>query len=1239
MIFLVLFESYSAEATILTGSSIIKRISTDASDAQAMGVSSKPSISRDGRYVVFQSTAANLVYGDTNNLADLFLKDNLTGAITRISTSATGGEANGESYNAAISMYGQYVVFSSTATNLVPGDAPANCLDYLHGGTSNPCVEIFLKDTQTGEVKLVSADPTGQKATGNSYTSSISADGRYAAFDSNAANLVYREPGQCQSMYSSMSLNCVQFFVKDLQTGEIMMGSTSNAGAEANKDSDGGMISADGRFLTFNSRGSNLISGDTNATSDIFVKNLQSGVVNRASTTSSGGQSSSSTYQTVISPDGRFVVFGYGGMDLVAGTDRNSFLPDVFIKDTLTGSVSLVSQTQAGISSNNPCYSGTVSEDGRFVTFTSRATNLVPGTPRNISAVFVKDLATGELTDASISQAGEMADGENSWPVMSGDGRYIAFASEATNLVPGDSNAVEDVFLALASPLHASNILPSGNINSSSIAMEADLETNDSGLDPASVVVKIDDVGVSGCVLNLAHVQCPLTGLTEGQHTISISYSANDEIPGAGQGTFTLTPLSAGNILPAGFIGGGGATIEADLEANSSGIDSGSLIVSLDGSAVSDCSLSEAHVQCPVTGIAEGQHTVDVSYSAVDGVPGRGAGSFTVDLTQPIISGLAPAGWTNGQINLSATMSDTGSGINSGSVSVYLDGAAQSTLLCSINSSSISCPYFVLPSGHHTFQVSVMDQVGNSASASGEFVVDNVQPEITNTQPHGILNDRVFEISADYSDADSGIKTGSVRLTINGHDSTQYATISDTGISFMMGGGGAQSVYLTVPDNVGNITTEAWTFTAPSNYYFPWYDTISGKTWVLMSMPDSSQNNSFDVFLRNGAAQRMDTLSAGGPVGVAKGSTAPQYYGGRMDGPVKVTAREANALISERSLFGNSFEEVWATPYEDLDSHYYWPVYDGVGAAGMRSWVLVANPPDNPGAIEVEVRVHVPSQADRVFTTTLQPGQSATPEFPGVQGGPVEVTSWRSGGSKNNPADAARVITSERVLYNGAFNEMPGIPEWSLSPAWLWTWYDNNSPGASNWICIGNPNQSATYVVVIAGDSLLFEGYVPAGGTVPVQAPRGDPGGLGGPVMTMSCDTPSCESFGPDIYATQRVIWGPSFSEISGSAFIDNNAHWTWYDNANPGTTNWVLLSNLELHSSIYAEIKIGGVLRWAGYIPPFSNVTPTFPGLMAGPVEVKAWTNASKQTPTEIFASQRVLWNGYFNEIVGKAY
>lgn len=153
---------------------------------------------------------------------------------------------------------------------------------------------------------------------------------------------------------------------------------------------------------------------------------------------------------------------------------------------------------------------------------------------------------------------------------------------------------------------------------------------------------------------------------------------------------------------------------------------------------------------------------------------------------------------------------------------------------------------------------------------------------------------------------------------------------------------------------------------------------------------------------------------------------------------------------------------------------------------------------------------------------------------------------------------------------------------------------------------------------------------------------------IGGPVIVYGCFDPgNWETTEAPIVTSQRLIWGPSFSEIAGTPeadISDSNSNWTWYDQQSPGSKNWVLVSNPN-EVEIYAEVRIKGAIRWTGTILPYQNKTPTFSGVMGGPVEVEAWvSNIDPQTqlqkkvaPAPVFASQRVLWNGYFNEIVGK--
>jgi flagellin-like hook-associated protein FlgL len=413
------------------------RISTDSSGNQAMGGvlgvgSSAITISADGRYVAFDSYASNLVTGDTNGQTDVFIKDTVTGAATRVSTDSAGNQATGgASFAGAISADGRYVAFVSYATDLVAGD-------------TNGVRDAFIKDTVTGTTTRVSTDSAGNQATGGySYGGAISADGRYVAFWSTATNLV---AGDTNAQTDS--------FIKDTLTGVTRRISTDSSGNQAT----GGRsivtaISADGRYVAFSSTANNLVAGDTNGQADAFIKDTVTGVTTRVSTDSAGNQATGGySYGGAISADGRYVTFTSWANDLVVG-DTNGQI-DVFIKDTVTGVTTRVSTDSAGNQGNGPSEASSISADGRFVAFTSGADNLVTGDTNTRTDVFVKDTLTGVTTRASTDTAGNQGNpgtaffpGHSRTGVVSADGRFVAFASGASNLVAGDTNSQFDVFL------------------------------------------------------------------------------------------------------------------------------------------------------------------------------------------------------------------------------------------------------------------------------------------------------------------------------------------------------------------------------------------------------------------------------------------------------------------------------------------------------------------------------------------------------------------------------------------------------------------------------------------------------------------------------------------------------------------------------------------------------------------------------------------------------------------------
>jgi Tol biopolymer transport system component len=316
--------------------------------------------------------------------------------------------------------------------------------------------DVFVRDLRTGKTRRVSVSTSGRPANTSSFSPSISADGRRVAFVSEASNLVRHDAN-----------GAVDVFVRDLKTGEtrrVSVSSSGRRGGPAHKDRRSlcPSISADGRRVAFWSRARNLVRGDTNDASDVFVHDLRTGKAVRVSVSSSGEQASPAPGSAglvslsgcpSISADGRFVAFESQASNLVP--DDTNDAADVFVHDLRTGKTSRVSLGSSGEQGNDDVASGilgpscAISAHGRFVAFESFASNLVPADTNDVRDIFVHDRRTGETERVNVSSSGAQGNQGNSAglsPSISADGRFVAFTSGATNLVPGDTNHARDVF-------------------------------------------------------------------------------------------------------------------------------------------------------------------------------------------------------------------------------------------------------------------------------------------------------------------------------------------------------------------------------------------------------------------------------------------------------------------------------------------------------------------------------------------------------------------------------------------------------------------------------------------------------------------------------------------------------------------------------------------------------------------------------------------------------------------------
>ena len=342
----------------------------------------------------------------------------------RVSVSPEGTEGNDVSYDPSLSGDGRFVAFTSFASNLVAGDA-------------YPGTDIFVRDRLTGVTELVSVYSDAIQGNGDSEGPSISSDGRFIAFSSLASNLVSGDTNGLKDV-----------FVRDRQSGVTVRVSLSSDGFEGQGNSESPSISADGRFIAFDSDAANLVSDDTNARRDVFVHDRWTGVTQRVSLGEGGAEGTETSWGPSISGDGRIVVFTSFARNLVP--DDNNLWRDAFVYDRQTEAIERVSVAFDDQEENGGSTARSVSSDGRFVVFSSLASNLVAGYANPQTDVYVYDRSTRKVKVVSVARDGAFGDHGSIGASVSADGRVVAFHSLASNLVPGDENLAWDIFVRAA---------------------------------------------------------------------------------------------------------------------------------------------------------------------------------------------------------------------------------------------------------------------------------------------------------------------------------------------------------------------------------------------------------------------------------------------------------------------------------------------------------------------------------------------------------------------------------------------------------------------------------------------------------------------------------------------------------------------------------------------------------------------------------------------------------------------
>ena len=398
-----------------------KRVSVTSSGVQSDGESFITAVSGDGRYVAFSSFSTNLIPGGTNGWLQVLRYDSNDGSIIDTSLDYLGEQADIYSWFPTISADGNRVAFTSNSRALVP-DAP----DYVF--------QSYVRDVTANQTLIASSSAEGEAGDDESYFSAISGNGRYVAFSSFATNIV-PEGSETEHVY-----------VKDLQTGAIVRASVSTAGVPGNGRSSAPQISYDGRYAVFSSDATNLVDDDTNGVADVFVRDLQLNTTERVNVSSTGQQANGGSDWPTISGDGRYVAFECTASNLVI-PNTAAGRSNVYVYDRLMRTIMIASVDSEGNYGNAGSSGGVISANGRYVVFNSEATNLVDAPHTAQTQVYSHNLVTGQTVIVSVSSDGVPGNASSDWQSVSSDGRVVAFASDASDLVPNDTNGERDIFV------------------------------------------------------------------------------------------------------------------------------------------------------------------------------------------------------------------------------------------------------------------------------------------------------------------------------------------------------------------------------------------------------------------------------------------------------------------------------------------------------------------------------------------------------------------------------------------------------------------------------------------------------------------------------------------------------------------------------------------------------------------------------------------------------------------------
>ena len=726
------------------------------------GESGTPLISADGRYVVFESDDTNLVANDAAGNGQLFERDLQLGTTTLVTVNDTGTNAgNGppQAYDDfCMSQDGDYVAFISASSDLVPND--------YNGGAD----DVFERNTPAQFTLLVSAaDPELPDVTGSteniSTNPSVSADGRYVAFSSDSAQLVTNVP-----------TGGSQIYVRDLQSQTTNLVSIDPTGtSKGNNISANPVISADGRFVLFESTATNLVANDNVTGLQLYIRDLQTGITSLVSVPLTGTNGGNQTfYQAEISTNDRYVVFQSTAAELVANDAAGGC--QVYIRDLQEGTTSLVSVDSAGTNGADNAsfadeYLPEISADGQYVAFQSFSDNLVAGEAPfpGLTNVFERDLQTGVTSLVSVNETGTASYGSSNLEAMTPDGRYVVFTSGAGDLA---ANAPHGGIFERDLQQGTTTLVSVGNAIAQSVSSDGRFITFSDG---SGIYVRDMETATT----SLVSVEQDGTGISNGISQYS-SISAN--------GRFVLFQSTSTNLVSATIASGTTQLYVRDLRTGITKLVS----IAPDGTQSADQSTEDVALDSAL--FSTDGSTVVFETGADNLVPDF-IGSTSLIFTYSTASFTVPAGVL--QVSASpihavegtsftgmfATFTDT-DGDPIGNYTATIDWGDGSTSAGAITANAdgsfnVTGTHTFAEYGFYPIDITVLDSDGSTASASTTVV---------ETSPGG---DVTYPIEIDTSALNG--TTGSIALQFNPGSTPNAQAAAVTVSNFRVTGGSLSS--------------------------------------------------------------------------------------------------------------------------------------------------------------------------------------------------------------------------------------------------------------------------------------------------------------------------------------------------------------------------------------------------------------------------------------------------------------